>query len=203
MSEEFDFIGPNDLPALVAVSNPQALAAVKSTLVGNGLQSPCRRNPLQFETRYNQINYQVVVMEDIFAGNPLEENPSLQFLQRLPMAQRRYATIFLLGGAFETLNTLQAFAQSVHCVVNYTEIPMIGQLIQKTIAENNLFLNTFREIEHRVHQKFVIGYWGAGGPGIGRCGFGQPRRGNAGRWSARPGCKVYGRFPCGSTRRPA
>jgi hypothetical protein len=30
---------------------------------------------------------------------------------------------------------------------------MIGQLIQKTIAENNLFLNTFREVEHRVHQK--------------------------------------------------
>ena len=108
---------------------------------------------LQFETRYNQINYQVVVIEDIFAGNPTEENPSLQFLQNLPMAQRRYADLFLLGGAFETLNTLQAFSQSVHCVVNYTEIPMIGQLIQKTIAENNLFLNTFREIQHRVSQK--------------------------------------------------
>ncbi len=30
---------------------------------------------------------------------------------------------------------------------------MIGQLIQKTIAENNLFLNTFREVQHRVSQK--------------------------------------------------
>jgi hypothetical protein len=30
---------------------------------------------------------------------------------------------------------------------------MIGQLIQKTIAENNLFLNTFREVQHRVYQK--------------------------------------------------
>jgi hypothetical protein len=92
-------------------------------------------------------------MEDTFAGNPMEPNPSLQLLQELPMAQRRYANIFLIGGAFETLNTLQAFSQSVHCVVNYSEIPMIGQLIQKTIAENNLFLNTFREVEHRVHQK--------------------------------------------------
>jgi hypothetical protein len=153
MSEEFDFVGPNDLPALVAVSNPQAMVAVKTTLLEMGYKVHIVETHLQFETRYNQINYQVVVMEDIFAGSPLEENPSLQFLQNLHMAQRRYASIFLLGGAFETLNTLQAFSQSVHCVVNYTEIPMIGQLIQKTIAENNLFLNTFREIEHRVHQK--------------------------------------------------
>ena len=153
MSEEFDFVGPNDLPALLALSHPPALAAVKSTLVEKGYKVHVVETHLQFETRYNQINYQVVVLEDSFAGNPMEENPSLQFLQNLPMAQRRYASLFLLGGAFETLNTLQAFSQSVHCVVNYSEIPMIGQLIQKTIAENNLFLNTFREVQHRVHQK--------------------------------------------------
>jgi hypothetical protein len=153
MSEEFDFVGPNDLPALLAISNPQALAAVKNTLVEMGYKVHVVETHIQFETRYNQINYQVVVMEDTFAGNPMEPNPSLQLLQELPMAQRRYANIFLIGGAFETLNTLQAFSQSVHCVVNYSEIPMIGQLIQKTIAENNLFLNTFREVEHRVHQK--------------------------------------------------
>jgi hypothetical protein len=153
MSEEFDFIGPNDLPALLAVSTPDAQAAVKTILLEMGYKVHVVETHIQFETRYNQINYQVVVIEDIFAGNPMEENPSLHFLQQLPMAQRRYANLFLLGGGFETLNTLQAFSQSVHCVVNYTETLMIGQLIQKTIAENNLFLNTFREVQHRVFQK--------------------------------------------------
>ena len=153
MSEEFDFIGPSDLPALVAISHPEALASVKATLVGMGYKVHVVETHIQFETRYNQINYQVVVIEDIFAGNPLQDNPSLQYVQYLPMAQRRYTTVFLVGGSFETLNTLQAFSQSVHCVVNYTEVPMIGQLIQKTIAENNLFLNTFREVQHRVYQK--------------------------------------------------
>jgi hypothetical protein len=153
MSEEFDFIGPNDLPALLAVTTPQTQATVKTILLEMGYKVHVVETHLQFETRYHQINYQVVVIEDIFGGSPMEENPSLQFLQQLPMAQRRYATLFLLGGAFETLNTLQAYSQSVHCVVNYTEILMIGQLIQKTIAENNLFLNTFREVQHRVYQK--------------------------------------------------
>ncbi|MGD1083820.1 MAG: hypothetical protein ABSA47_03605 [Verrucomicrobiota bacterium] len=153
MSEEFDFIGPNDLPALVAISTPDALAIAKATLQEMGYKVHTVESHIQFETRYNQINYQVVVMEDIFAGNPLEDNPSLIFLQNLPMGQRRYAVTFLVGGGFETLNTLQAFAQSVHCVINYTELPMLGQLIQKTIAENNLFLSTFREVQERVIHK--------------------------------------------------
>jgi hypothetical protein len=153
MSEEFDFIGPNDMPALVAVSSPEGQAAVKAALIDLGYKVHTVDSHIQFETRYNQINYQVVVMEDIFAGQPLEDNPSLQLLQNMPMAQRRYATVFVVGGAFETLNTLQAFAQSVHCVINYSELPMLGQLIQKTVVENNLFLNTFREVQHRVYQK--------------------------------------------------
>ena len=77
MSEEFDFVGPNDLPALLAISNPQALAAVKNTLVEMGYKVHVVETHIQFETRYNQINYQVVVMEDTFAGNPMEPNPSL------------------------------------------------------------------------------------------------------------------------------
>ena len=153
MSEEFDFIGPNDQPALVAITNAEALAAVKTILAEMGYKVHVVETHLQFETRYNQINYQVVVIEDIFATNPLDVNPSLQFIQGLPMAQRRYATVFLIGGAFETLNTLQAFAYSVHCVINYSELPMLTQLAQKTIVENNQFLNTFREVQHRVYQK--------------------------------------------------
>jgi hypothetical protein len=153
MSEEFDFIGPNDMPALLAISHPDVLAAAKAVLTEMGYKVHTVESHIQFETRYNQINYQVVVVEDIFAGNPLEENPSLALLQNLPMAQRRYATTFLIGGSFETLNTLQAYAQSVHCVINYSEIPMLGQLIQKTVAENNVFLSTFRDIQKRVLQK--------------------------------------------------
>jgi hypothetical protein len=153
MSEEFDFIGPNDLPALLAISQADAAAIAKATLQEMGYKVHTVESHIQFETRYNQINYQVVVMEDVFAESAPFDNPSLQFLQGLPMAQRRYAVIFLVGGSFETLNTLQAFAQSVHCVVNYTELPMLGQLIQKTMAENNLFLTTFRELQERAAHK--------------------------------------------------
>jgi hypothetical protein len=55
----------------------------------------------------------------------------------------------------ETLNTMQAFTQSVHCVINYSEVPMLSELVQKTVAENEMFLSTFREVQRRVYQRSV------------------------------------------------
>ena len=149
--EEFDFIGPNDQPALLAISAPEALNVVKTALVEMGYKVHVVESHVQFETRYNQVNYQVVVIEENFAGGSVLENASLQMVQNLPMNQRRYATFFLIGQTFESLNTLQAFAQSVHCVLNFAELAMLTEVLQKTIGENDLFLNTFREVQRRVY----------------------------------------------------
>jgi hypothetical protein len=68
----------------------------------------------------------------------------------MPMNQRRHSTIILIGDSFETLNALQAFQQSVHGVINYSEMALLGQLVQKVVTDNNMFLNNFREIELRA-----------------------------------------------------
>jgi hypothetical protein len=151
--EEFDFIGPNDQPALLAITSPEALNVVKTAMVELGYKVHVVETHPQFETRYHQVNYQVVIIEENFAGGNLPDNPSLQTLQALPMSQRRYATFLLIGPTFESLNTLQAFAQSVHCVLNFSELPMLPEVLQKTIAENDLFLSTFREMQRRIYQK--------------------------------------------------
>src|SRR4051794_15089690 len=108
--EEFDFIGPNDRPALVAVSTPEWLESVKAALVEQGYKVHCIQGHDKFSSRFHQTNYQVVVIEDIFGGTPPDQNTSLQFLQRMPTAQRRHCAMLLLGSQFETLNALQAFA---------------------------------------------------------------------------------------------
>ena len=151
--EEFEFIGPNDEPALLAITSPEALNTAKAALIELGYKVHVVDTHPQFETRYNQVNYQVVVIEETFAGGNLLENPSLRMVQELTMSQRRYATIFLIGPTFESLNTLQAFTQSVHCVLNFSELSMLKEVVQKTIAENDLFLSTFRDVQRRVYQK--------------------------------------------------
>ena len=48
---------------------------------------------------------------------------------------------------------MQAFALSVHCVINVAELSMLAELVQKTAAENDLFLSPFREAQKRAFQK--------------------------------------------------
>jgi hypothetical protein len=69
----------------------------------------------------------------------------------MPMSQRRNATVILLGDNFQTFTPMQAFQQSVHAVINSSELFLLKQLIEKTIADNEIFLQTFRETQARVH----------------------------------------------------
>jgi hypothetical protein len=151
--EEFEFIGPNDKPALLAVTTPEALAACKQALSGMGFKSHVVDSHPMFETRYNQVNYQIVVIEENFAGANILQHDSLHYIQELPMTQRRNTVFILTGPNFESLNTMQAFVNSVHCVVNFTELPMLTEVLQKTVAENDMFYNTFRDVQQRIYTK--------------------------------------------------
>jgi hypothetical protein len=91
-----------------------------------------------------------VIVEELFAANSIEENLTLKALQQMPMSQRRHATVILLGDSFQTFTPLQAFQQSVHAVINSSELFLLKQLIEKAVAENNLFLHSFRETQTRV-----------------------------------------------------
>jgi len=153
MAEEFDFIAPTDKPALLAISTVEWLDLTRAALLELGYKVHVVESHAQFHSRFHQANYEVVVMEEMFGGCGPGDNASLQTLQRMSMVQRRHATVLLIGDAFETLNALQAFAQSVHCVVSYSEMPLMGQLIQKTVADNQTFLSTFRDVQQRVFQK--------------------------------------------------
>jgi hypothetical protein len=151
--EEYDIIGPGDQPALLAISTPEVIGLVKTALTELGYKVHVVESYEQFDLRYNQINYLIVFIEETFAGADLMENPALRMVQNLTMSLRRHAVIFLVGPSLETLNTMQAFAVSVHCVINYSELQILPELVQKTMAENEMFLNTYRDVQRRVYQK--------------------------------------------------
>ena len=151
--EETTLIGPGDQPALLAISTPEVIGMVQSALNELGYKVHVVESYEQFDLRYNQVNYQIVVIEETFDGADSLQNPALRMVQHLPMSLRRHAVIFLVGPSVETLNTMQAFAQSVHCVINYSELQILPELVQKTVAENEMFLNTYRDTLRRVYQK--------------------------------------------------
>lgn len=150
---EFDFIGTTDKPALLALSTLEWLAKTKSALTEElGYKVHAADNHEDFLTRFSQAAYQIVVIEELFAASTPAENVTLRELQFMPMNQRRQAVVILLGDSFQTLNTMQAFQQSVHAVVNSAEFHLLSQIIQKTVAENDTFLHAYRDAQKRMLQ---------------------------------------------------
>jgi hypothetical protein len=150
MPVDLEFLNPSYKPALLALSAEDVVATVKDVLREMSFRVLVAMSAEDFATRFSNIQFQLVLIEEQFASATLEENASLRLLQHMPMAQRRQATVILLGHQFETLNPRQAFAQSVHAVVNWADLGSLSQIIQQVVADNNLFLNTFREAQLRA-----------------------------------------------------
>lgn len=150
MSERFDFISATDKPALLAFSTPEWLEAARTALAELGYKVHTAATHSDFLVRFSQVRYQVVIIEELFAANTMEENATLRAIQQMPMHQRRHATVLLFGDSFQTFMPLQALQQSVHAVVNTAELFLLRQLIEKAVADKELFLHSFLQAQNRV-----------------------------------------------------
>jgi len=146
MSNAFDFVGNEDKPALIAFSTPEAKTALQEL----GYKVHTAATHSDFLMRFSQVHYQVVLVEELFGANTPEENLTLQALQTMPMNQRRHATVLLIGNSFQTFTPMEAFKQSVHAVINSSELFLLKQLVEKAAADNNLFLQSYREVQTRI-----------------------------------------------------
>jgi hypothetical protein len=152
MTEAFEtrFVATSDRPALIACSNPAIIDAAKGACVELGYKAHAVTAHGPFLACFSQVRYQVVFIEELFAASKLEENQSLIILQKMPVNQRRHATIILFGADFATFDPMQAFQKSVHAVINNSEIALLKELTEKAVADNDLFLHNFREVQSHI-----------------------------------------------------
>lgn len=151
MDGSFDFITTGDKPALIAFSTPEWLETAKSALAELGYKVHTAATHSDFMTRFTQVHYQLVLMEERFGALTMEENQALKLLQNMPVNQRRHATIVLLGDTFQTFTPMEAFKHSVHAVINSSEMFLLKQLVEKAVSDNELFLHSFRETQTRIY----------------------------------------------------
>src|SRR5437667_5325993 len=151
MSTKFDFISTSDKPALLAFSTPDWLETARTALGELGYKVHTAATHGDFLIRFTQVRYQVVIVEERFAANDITENLTLQALQQMPMGQRRHATVILFGDSFQTFTPMQALQQSVHAVINSSELFLLKQLIEKAVADNTLFLHSYHEAQTRAY----------------------------------------------------
>src|ERR1051325_1858528 len=150
MSMDLDFLTPNDKPALLGLSTPELQETAKTALDQLGYKVHTAVNHGEFLHKFGQVAYQVVVIEELFSATTPEENESLLALQRMPMNLRRHSTVILFGFNMASFNPLQAYQQCVHAVVNPSEMFLLIQLVQKAVADNDMFLHAFRDVQRKV-----------------------------------------------------
>ncbi len=151
MSDQFEFLSASDKPALIAFSTPEWLEEIKNALQELGYKVHTAATHSDFLVRFSQVRYQVVILEERFAANNLQENLTLQALQRMPVGQRRHCTMLLIGESFQTFTPMQAIQQSVHAVINSSELFLVKQLIEKSVADNNMFLHSYNDVQSRLY----------------------------------------------------
>jgi hypothetical protein len=150
MTGSFDFVGSGDKPALIAFSTPAWMETAKAALQDLGYKVHTAATHSDFILRFSQVQYQVVLVEELFGANTIEENLTLKALQNMTVGLRRHATILLIGDSFQTFMPMEAFKHSVHAVINSSELFLLNQLVEKAVSENTAFLFNFREIQNRV-----------------------------------------------------
>jgi hypothetical protein len=151
MDNTFDFVSSGDKPALIAFSTPEWLETAKAALSELGYKVHTAATHSDFLTRFTQVHYQVLVIEELFGAHTIDENQALKALQNMPVNQRRHCTTILLGDSFQTFTPMEAFKNSVHAVINSSEMFLLKQLVEKAVSDNELFLHSFRETQNRVY----------------------------------------------------
>ena len=111
MSIEFEFLTPNDKPALLGLSTPELQDTAKTALDQLGYKVHTAVNHGEFLHKFAQVAYQVVILEELFAAAKPEENESLIAIQKMQMSMRRHSVFVLFGASMATFNPLQAFQQ--------------------------------------------------------------------------------------------
>jgi hypothetical protein len=161
MATEFELLAPTDKPALLAFSTPAWLDASRAACQELGYKVHTAATHTDFLARFSQIRYNVVLLEELFGANSMDENLTLKSLQAMQMSQRRHATIILIGDSVQTYNPMQAFQHSVNSVISSSELFLLNQLIEKSVADTKFFFHTYCETQTSLYRAAL----GSGAPG--------------------------------------
>ncbi len=142
---KLDFFELGDKTSLVC-ADPATTEVVRATLRELGYKSHTAESGEMAIERIRYTPYDVIVIHENFAGSSLRSNVVLSYLTPLPMSQRRYSFICITGPSFKTLDAMQAFAQSVHLVVNTLDLPNLAAILKKSLAEFDMLYKVYKDV---------------------------------------------------------
>src|SRR3954469_1780034 len=138
-----DFFELGDRTSIIC-ADPATTETVRNSLKDLGFKMHFADSEDGALDRIRYTQYNCIVIHENFAGSILQTNAVMQHLAPLPMNQRRGSFICLIGDSFNTLDAMQAFAQSVHVVINPSDLPNLTAILKKGLAEFEMAYRVYR-----------------------------------------------------------
>jgi len=95
-------------------------------------------------------HFHFIALHENYGNKGLDNNPVYKTLIEMPMVTRRNIFFALLGTNFKTLNNMQAFQKSANVVINEKDFDKLGDVLKKSISENEIFYKVFKETLHSM-----------------------------------------------------
>ncbi len=144
-TEDNDIVEIGDRTALICDDGPTA-DGIRATLQDLGFKCHNAETSDRAIERMKYTPYDLIVFAENFAGSSLETNGVIQYLAPLPMAQRRNSYVVGVGDSFRTLDAMQAYAQSIHLVVNPADVSNFGAILKKGLADFEALYRVYRSV---------------------------------------------------------
>lgn len=147
------FFAGDKKTALICEDTPENQGVLKKDLekLNYYVQLSTSEKDALDKMRFNRYN--LIILNEEFAGCSPSDNPVLQQIQSMPMVTRRDIFFTLIGKNFRTLDNMTAFSKSANLVVNIKDIVSLKQILQNALDDNDRFYQVFKNILKEAGKK--------------------------------------------------
>jgi CheY-like chemotaxis protein len=131
--------------ALVCEDRPERQAVVRAALEQIGFTMLAAKNADDAIERMRRDVFELVIIDEQYQGATPFDNEVLAAVRAMPISQRRWTFVALVGRDFKTFDNAMAFARSVNVVVNVNDLPHFPAILKKGITDHVEFYRSFRQ----------------------------------------------------------
>ena len=110
------------------------------------------RSPEYAVHKMKFTHFHFVALNENFGNVALDESPIYQTMIEMRMVTRRNIFFALVGTNLKSLNNMQAYQKSANAVINEKDLDKLGDILKKSISENEIFYKVYKETLNAVRK---------------------------------------------------
>ena len=131
--------------ALILGHDPEQAQKIKGVVEELGYKGIVTPNTRDAIGKMRFHHFDLVLLSEGFDGQPLENSPILNHMNRLPISVRRRVFLGLLGENFKSMDNMMAFAMSANAVVSAKDMDKLSPMLRRAISESEKFYKVFMD----------------------------------------------------------